>query len=106
MTNMHPADALGLIKAQIADLESKAKIQHAKLVALGAGEYEGETFRATVSIAPRETMDWKGIAQTLKPSLRLPRDKWSEQIAQMVDDHTATKDVTTVRTNARIGVAA
>jgi hypothetical protein len=106
MTNIHPADALGFIKAQIADLESKAKIQHARLVAMGAGAYEGETFRATVSIAPRETIDWKGIAETLKPSLRMPRDKWSEQVATMVADHSTSKDVTTVRTNARTAVAA
>jgi len=97
---------LGEYKAAIANLESKAKIVHAQLVAMGAGVHVGDLFQASVSVAPRETIDWRGIAETLKPSLRLPRDKWSPQIVEMVDDHTAVKSVTTVRAVARTAQAA
>ena len=50
IANMHPADALGELKARIADLKELAAVEHARLVAMGSGEYEGETFRATVKV--------------------------------------------------------
>jgi hypothetical protein len=90
-SNIHPADALGFLKAQIADLEAAAKIEHARLVAMGVGAHEGETFRATVSVAPRETVDWKTVAAKLEPS------------RQLVTAHTSEKEVTTVRVVARTG---
>lgn len=90
-SNLHPADALGALKAQIADLEAQAKIEHARLVALGAGAYEGEIFRATVSIAERESIDWKTIAARLEPS------------RQLIAAHSSAKEVTTVRVVARTG---
>lgn len=99
----HPADALGVLKARIAELEAAAKIQHARLVARGVGAHEGVAFRATVSQAPRESVDWKAIAETLKPSLRLPRDKWSPQTVALVDGNTTVKDITAVRVVARTG---
>lgn len=105
-SNVHPADALGALKAQIANLESLAKIEHARLVAMGAGAYEGEIFRATVSIADRDTIDWKAIAQALKPSLKQTREYWSPQLIEIVEGNTTTKPVTTVRTNARTDKAA
>jgi hypothetical protein len=101
MSNIHPADALGALKAQIADLEIKAKIEHAKLVALGAGAHDGDLFRATVSVADRNTIDWESIAKTLKPSLKQTREYWSPQTVELVDGNTATKPVTTVRVAAR-----
>ena len=91
LSNAHPADTLGALKAQIAALEALAKIEHAKLVALGPGAHEGETFRATVSVADRETVDWKTIAKKLEPS------------RQLVTAHTDSKEVTTVRVVARTG---
>lgn len=89
--NIHPADALGALKAQIADLEIRAKAEHARLVAMGAGAHEGFAFRATVSIADRETVDWRAVAEKLKPS------------HQLVTAHTSAKEVTTVRVVARTG---
>jgi hypothetical protein len=90
----HPADTLGMLKAQIAELETLAKIEHARLVALGTGAHEGNIFRATVSVAARESVDWKAIAEKLEPS------------RQLVTAHTSAKDVTTVRVVARTGEAA
>jgi len=101
LSNLHPADALLALKAQIAELEALAKIEHARLVAMGAGHHDGDLARANVIVADYSRVDWKGIAETLKPSLRFPRDKWSEQIVEMVDGHTATKSQTTVRVNAK-----
>jgi hypothetical protein len=101
MSNIHPADALGALKAQIADLEARAKLEHAKLVALGEGAFEGDLFRATVSVADRNTIDWKAVAQSLKPSLKQTREYWSPQLIEIVDGNTETKPVTTVRVAAR-----
>jgi hypothetical protein len=101
MTNNHPADILGALKAQIADLEARAKIEHARLVAMGAGAHEGDLFRATVSVADRNTIDWESIAKALKPSLKQTREYWSPQTVELVDGNTATKPITTVRVAAR-----
>ena len=105
-SNVHPADALLALKARVADLEVLMKVEHARLVAMGAGAHDGDIARANVIIAPRNTIDWKSIAQTLKPSLALPRAKWSDQICDMVDANTSTTSVTTVRVAARLGVIA
>jgi hypothetical protein len=86
---LHPADALGFLKAQIADLENRAKVEHARLVAMGIGAHEGDMFRATVSVAERESVDWKTVAARLEPS------------RQLVAAHTSAKEVTTVRVVAR-----
>ena len=89
MSNLHPADALGFLKAQIADLKAAAEIEHARLVAMGVGAHDGETFRASVSVADRDSIDWKAIAAKLEPS------------RQLVTAHTETKAVTTVRVHSR-----
>ena len=87
----HPADALGALKARIADLEALAKVEHARLVALGVGAHEGETFRASVSASERVTIDWRAVAEKLEPS------------RQLITAHTTSKDVVTVRVVARNG---
>jgi len=91
LPNNHPADSLGFLKAQIANLESLAKVEHARLVAMGAGAHEGNTFRATVSVAERESVDWRAICEKLAPS------------RQLVTAHTSAKEITTVRVVARTG---
>jgi hypothetical protein len=101
LSNIHPADALLAYKAQIAEIEKLAKVAHSRLVAMGAGHHDGDLARANVIVADRETIDWRGIAETLKPSLRFPRDKWSDQMVEMVDGLTTIKPVTTVRVNAK-----
>ena len=106
LSNVHPADLLGEFKAAIANLEAKAKVPHAALVAMGAGTHVGHIFQASVSIAPRESVDWKAIAMALKPSLKMPREYWSDQLIELVDANTTAKDVTTVRAVARTAKAA
>lgn len=83
----HPVDALGELKARIADLEALAKIEHARLVAMGPGAYEGDTFRATVSVSERTVYDNAAI-----------RAKCSRQL---VAAHTSMVPQTTVRVSAR-----
>lgn len=87
----NPVDSLGFIKAQIADLEKQAKAFHAQIVAMGVGAHEGDIFRASVSIADRETTDWRAVAEKFEPS------------RQLVTAHTSAKEVTTVRVVARTG---
>ena len=88
-TNVNPVDALGELKAQIADLEAQEKALRDSIAELGAGAYDGDLFRASVSIADRETIDWRAIAEKLAPS------------RQLVTAHTSAKTVTTVRVVAR-----
>jgi hypothetical protein len=92
MLDLHPADRLGQLKAEIACLEELAELERTKLIALGQGPHEGTIFRATVSTATRETVDWKAICAKLKPSY------------QLITAHTSSKSVTTVRVASRQGV--
>ena len=105
-SNVHPADALLALKARVADLEVLMKVEHAQLVAMGAGAHDGDIARANVIIADRTAIDWKSIAQTLKPSLALPRKNWSDQLRDTVDANTSVTSVTSVRVAARLGVIA
>jgi hypothetical protein len=91
MSNVHPVDALGEIKAAIANLEAQAKVFHAQIVAMGVGAHEGDVFRATVSVADRDTLDMVAVREKLSP--------------QFISAHTTTKAVTTVRVVARNGKA-
>jgi len=101
LTNLHPADALLALKAQISELEARAEIEREKLIAMGKGHHDGDLARANVIVTDYTRVDWKGIAETLKPSLRFPRDKWSEQMVEMVDGKTTVKAQTTVKVNAK-----
>jgi len=94
MLNSNPVDSFGFLKAQLAELEKRADDIRAQVIALGTGAHEGETFRATVSVADRESVDWKTIAEKLAPS------------RQLVTAHTSAKSVTTVRVVAKTGKAA
>jgi hypothetical protein len=92
LLDLHPADRLGQLKAEIACLEELAELERAKLIALGTGPHEGHLFRASVSTTTRETIDYKAICAKLKPSY------------QLVTAHTSSKSVTTVRVASRQGV--
>ena len=102
-SNVHPADALLILKAQIADLEAFAKVEHARLVAMGAGAHEGAEARATVSIADRETINWRVVAETLLD--KYAGDNASGWQTKLVSANTTSKEVTTVRVVARSGRA-
>jgi hypothetical protein len=107
LSNIHPADVLLELKAQMAELEILAKAEHARLVAMGLGAHEGEFARATVTNVKKTKVDWQAIAEELKPSLRYPRDTWSDQLRDIVDDNTnAIPPYPMVRVVARIGKAA
>jgi len=90
MSNLHPADVLGELKARIADLKELADIEHAKLCAMGTGEYEGETFRAVVKIG--------AIAKRVSPEL--VRELLSPEDVELVTVDSVS-DV--VRVNAKTG---
>lgn len=82
-------DELGTVKGQIAALKSLEKKLQEQLVATGNTEAEGLIFRATVSFANVESIDWKAIALRLAPS------------RQLIAGNTSYKPRTTVRLVAR-----
>lgn len=84
----HIVDRLGALQAQIATLEAEAKKIKQTLIAKGAGAYEGELFRAVVSVSERNTLDMDAVRAKLSP--------------QFIAAHTKTTEVATVRTNAKI----
>jgi DNA-binding transcriptional regulator YdaS (Cro superfamily) len=66
------ADQLGLIKAQIAQLKEQEQSITQELIATGEKEIEGTTFRVAISLVePSKQVDWKAVAQKLKPSHQL-----------------------------------
>ena len=67
ISNIHPADRLGDIKAEIARLSEISKFLEAELKALGVGAHEGDLFRATVSeVAERSSLDAKAAEAKLR----------------------------------------
>ena len=67
ISNIHPADRLGDIKAEIARLSEIAKFLDGEIKALGAGAHEGDLFRATVSeVAEGSTLDAKAAEAKLR----------------------------------------
>lgn len=80
-------DQLGHIKAQIADLQNTEKELRAVLIEHGAGAYDGELFRATVSESQRESLDLEAVRAKLSP--------------QFLRAHTRFTEVVTVRVVAR-----
>ena len=91
MTNNLTAliDELGVLKAQIADLEVRETALKDALIEAGPGAYEGDFYRATVSVADRNTLDMKKVREKLSP--------------QFIAANTKTTEVTTVKVVARNG---
>jgi hypothetical protein len=83
----NPIDALGAIKAQIADLEAREKELREAVLALGEGSHEGRMFKVTVVTVERETLDMKAVRAKLSP--------------QFIVAHTRVTPVTTVKVAAR-----
>lgn len=88
------ADELGFVRAQIADLKNRESDIRETFIDAGITAMEGETFRAVLVESMRRTINWKAVAAKLKPS------------RQLVTSHTTEKEVTSIRVNARRGVAA
>ena len=82
-------DRLGEVKSQIAELEKLAEILKETLVESGETEVEGSLFRATVVRATVTKVDWKSVAEYLKPS------------SQLLTAHTSESERTTVRVVSR-----
>ena len=87
-------DELGDLKADIARLQDREAAIKSILIKKGVSPVEGDYFRVTVSDSKRTYVDWKSIAEKLKPS------------RQLVTAHTTIKPVTSVRCVARKGGAA
>jgi hypothetical protein len=63
----NPIDALGDIKAEIANLTAIAKIYEAQIKALGVGAHDGDLFRGTVSeVAARSSLCPKAAEAKLR----------------------------------------
>ncbi len=82
-------DALGALKAQIAELEIQEKALKASLGELEPGAYEGELYRVTVAKTDRETLDMEAVRAKLSP--------------QFISAHTRVTPVTTIRVGVRTG---
>jgi hypothetical protein len=67
ISNVHAADRLGDIRAQIAELKAVEEAIVSEVKSLGAGAHEGDAYRATVSeVADRETLDPKAMEAKLR----------------------------------------
>ena len=71
LTTAELVDELGALIAEKNDLLKREKDLKAKLADHGAGGYDGDLYRATVAITKGTTVNWKAIAQKLKPSRQL-----------------------------------
>jgi len=91
MLDLHPADRLGQLRAEIACLEELAELERAKLIALGDGDHNGLLFHAKVSLADRKTVGWQAICKQLGVSK-------DDEIAKQ---HTTSKVIITVTVNSR-----
>ena len=83
-------DLMGQLKAQIATLENDYDELKALVIEdVGVGAYEGETFRVSISVSERETLDMEAVRNHLSP--------------QFIRAHTRVSSSTTVRVTARKG---
>ena len=82
-------DALGALKAQIADLEIQEKALKKALAEIAPGAYEGELFRLSVSQSVRCTLDMDAVREKLSP--------------QFIAAHTRETEVRTLKVSARNG---
>ena len=95
--NLAPTiDRLGVIKALQADLKNEEAELKAVLVSQGEGAYEGENFRATISMVTRE-----GFDEVYKARVdELVEKHISRQFAQA---HAVVSVTPTLRVTARTG---
>lgn len=60
-TRLSAVDQLGLLLAQIADLEAQAELIKDQIKNEGEGSYEGTLYKGTVSLSQRTTVDNKAV---------------------------------------------
>jgi hypothetical protein len=83
-------DMMGQLKAQMSNLEKEYdKLKNLVVEDVGVGAFEGETFRVSISVSSRETLDMEAVRNHLSP--------------QFIRAHTRTSETTTVRVTARKG---
>lgn len=85
------ADELGVIRAKMADLKDRESEIREIMLEAGEKAFEDRKFRAVVVESLRTYIDWKAVAEKLKPS------------RQLVTAHTTEKDVVSIRVSARRG---
>ena len=81
-------DELGAHKAQIAALTRAETVLKDALKDFGPGEYNGTTFRATVTTSERATLDMEAVRAKLS--------------AQFITAHTNITECTTIRVVAQV----
>lgn len=75
-------DTLGLLLAQIAELEAKANLIKQDLKVQGQGTYEGSMFKATVIVSNRSNVDFKQVfAECSVPAEVIARNTKLSEIA-------------------------
>jgi hypothetical protein len=89
LTEVNVVDQLGLIKAEIAQLQEQEKALKEQLIALGDGKHSGNLYDATVSPTSRDTLDMEAVRAKLSP--------------QFIRAHTSTTHFSTIRVTARKG---
>jgi hypothetical protein len=82
-------DQLGMLQAQIAELEAKAKQLADKIKNEGEGHYEGNLFKGCVTLSQRATVDSKAVFA----AANVPAD--------LIAAHTKTTASITLRITAR-----
>lgn len=85
-------DELGVIKAQIAELEVRERELRERLVKSGKYEVDGELFRATVATTTVERVDYKEVVGHIPPS---------PMLATLVRRYTDKSERTTVKVVSR-----
>ncbi|UGY15199.1 hypothetical protein HAP48_0042860 [Bradyrhizobium septentrionale] len=94
-SNVGPlVDELGLLEAQIADIETKAQPLRDQIKAMGAGAYEGDLFRAVVSEYERKNLNMKAVKKKLSPQFIRAHTKYTPTTSLTVNGRNAI-DVTT-----------
>jgi hypothetical protein len=58
-------DHLGMLMAQIADLNEQAEVIKNNFKNAGEGKYEGNLYKATVTLSQRDVVDYKAIMAEL-----------------------------------------
>ena len=80
-------DQLGLVKAQVSELQSQESAIKAQLVESGMDAIDGDQYRVTVSHGYRKVLDMKAVKNKLS--------------AQFIRAHTSEVSMVTVRCSAR-----
>jgi hypothetical protein len=82
-------DQLGMLLAQIADLEAQAETIKNKIKNAGEGHIEGNLYKSCVTLSQRKTVDNKAVYA----ELNVP--------AELLEKHTKTTAIITLKVTAR-----